>query len=94
MIKYLNDIFKIDTKNTSYIVRISKFNHVFNDYYGSKIIDEDNFEFSKEKYATTGGTTVTYLEEDCNYILDNYSLEVSSPGEGKSFKGVKHSLIW
>lgn len=82
MIKYLNDIFKIDTKNTSYIIRISKFNHVFNDYYGSKIIDEDNFEFSKEKYATTGGTTVTYLEEDCNYILDNYSLEVSSPGKG------------
>ena len=47
MIKKIHNIFKIDTLNTSYIIRISKYGHILNDFYGAKIIDENIFEFSK-----------------------------------------------
>ena len=82
MISYINNIFKLDTKNTSYVIRISFFNHVLSDYYGAKIIDNESFEFSKEKYGSPYGTTVNYKEEDFNYSLDMLSLEVSSVGKG------------
>ena len=82
MISYINNIFKLDTKNTSYVIRISSFNHVLSDYYGAKIIDNESFEFSKEKYGSPYGTTVNYKEEDFNYSLDMLSLEVSSVGKG------------
>ena len=82
MINKYNNIFKIDTLNTSYIIRISKFNHVLNDYYGAFIDDTLDFEFSKEKYASMGGTAVNYSKEDNTYILDMLSQEVTSVGKG------------
>ena len=82
MILFNNNIFKIDTKNTSYIIRISKFNHLLTDYYGSKIATQEDYEFSKEKYDTPGGCAVWYSESDNNYSLDSFSMEVSSVGKG------------
>lgn len=82
MILFKNNIFKIDTKNTSYIIRISKFNHLLTDYYGSKIATQEDYEFSKEKYDTPGGCAVWYSESDNNYSLDSFSMEVSSVGKG------------
>ena len=82
MINKYNNIFKIDTLNTSYIIRISDFNHVLNDYYGARISDTLDFEFSKEKYASMGGTAVNYSKEDPTYILDMLSQEVTSVGKG------------
>lgn len=82
MIRITDNIFKIDTKNTSYIIRISKFNHVLNDYYGKKIIDTLNFDFSKEKYSTSGGTCVAYSDTDDTYNLDFLSSEITSVGKG------------
>ena len=60
MIKKIDNIFKLDSKNTSYIIRISKYGHILNDYYGAKIIDDEDFLFSKEKYSTPSGTAVSY----------------------------------
>jgi len=82
MIKKINDYFKIDTKNTSYLIKISKFNHILNCYYGSKILDQESFYFAEEKYGAGAGTSTNYSEEDFNYILDLLSLEVSSPLKG------------
>ena len=82
MIKKIDNIFKIDTLNTSYIIRISKYGHILNDFYGAKIIDENDFEFSKEKYSTPAGTAVAYNKEDDSYILDLLSSEISSVGKG------------
>ena len=81
MITFNNNIFKIDTKNTSYIIRISRFNHLLNDYYGARIENDDNFEFSMEKYPTVGGCAITYDKND-HYCLDMYSSEVGSVGKG------------
>ena len=82
MITFNNNIFKIDTKNTSYIIRISKFNHLLTDYYGKYIPSQENYEFSKEKYDTMGGCSVWYSESDVTYGLDSMSMEVSSVGKG------------
>ena len=81
MITFNNNIFKIDTKNTSYIIRVSKFNHLLNDYYGAKIEHDENYEFSMEKYPTVGGCTISYDKND-HYCLDMYSSEVGSVGKG------------
>ena len=81
MIRKFDDVFKLDTKNTTYLIRGSKFNHILNDYYGRKILDE-SFDFSKEKYNAPSGTAVNYSEEDFNYVLDTLSLEISSPYKG------------
>ena len=70
MITVIDNIFKLDTNNTSYIIRISPFNHVLNDYYGAKIIDTLDFDFSKEKYSTMAGTAVNYSKDDNTYVLD------------------------
>ena len=82
MINKYDNIFKIDTKETTYIIRISKFNHVLNDYYGAKINDTLNFDFSQEKYGCMAGTTVYYSEEDVSYVLDMLSSEITSVGKG------------
>ena len=60
MIKKIDNVFKLDSKNTSYIIRISKYGHILNDYYGAKIIDDEDFLFSKEKYSTPAGTAVSF----------------------------------
>ena len=82
MINKYDNIIKIDTKDTSYIIRLSKFNHILNDYYGGKINDTLNFDFSKEKYGCTMGTSVYYKEEDDSYTLDMLSTEIASVGKG------------
>lgn len=81
MITFNNNIFKIDTKNTSYIIRISRFNHLLNDYYGTRIENDENYEFSMEKYPTVGGCAITYDKND-HYCLDMYSTEIGSVGKG------------
>ena len=82
MINKYENIFKLDTKDTSYIIRISHFNHVLNDYYGARISDTLNFDFSREKYGCMAGTAVNYSEEDVSYVLDMLSSEISSVGKG------------
>ena len=82
MINKYENIFKLDTKDTSYIIRISNFNHILHDYYGAKITDTLDFEFSKEKYASMAGTAVNYSEEDPSYVLDLLSQEITSVGKG------------
>ena len=82
MINKYDNIFKIDTLNTSYIIRISHFNHVLHDYYGTRINDTLNFNFSKEKYGCMAGTAVYYSEDDVSYVLDMLSSEITSVGKG------------
>ena len=82
MINAINNYFKIDTKNTSYIIKISKFNHVLNCFYGGRIEDQESYYFAEEKYGAPSGTATNYKEEDYNYVLDALSLEVSSPLKG------------
>ena len=49
MIKKINNYFKLDTKNSSYIIFITKFNHVVCNYYGNYIFDAGDLFFTNEK---------------------------------------------
>ncbi len=83
MIKVFDKVFKLDTKNTSYILRVGKFGHLLNDYYGNYIPDEGELLFAKEKHALPSGTQTIYEdEEDSAFSLDEFSLEVSTFGKG------------
>lgn len=83
MISEHNGVFKLDTKETSYIFRISQFGHVLGEYYGNKIIDKDDYSFSKEKWSFMMGTSTAYDDKiNSNYSLDSLSLEVSTVGKG------------
>ena len=75
MIKKINNYFKLDTKNSSYIIFITKFNHVVCNYYGNYIFDAGDLFFTNEKYNAQTGTSVNYSEEDYNYVLYNLSLD-------------------
>ena len=83
MIKVIDKVFKLDTKNSTYVFRVSPFGHLFSEYYGDYISDVDNFDFSKEKIVCPAGSSVIYDDEkDGNYTLDQYSLEVATVGKG------------
>ena len=82
MINKYDNIFKLDTKDTSYIIRISDFNNVLNDYFGARISDTLDFNFSKEKYGCMAGTAIYYSKEDVSYVLDMLSSEITSVGKG------------
>jgi len=83
MIKVIEKVFKLDTKNSTYVFRVSPFGHLFSEYYGDYISDVDNFDFSKEKIVCPAGSSVIYDDEkDGNYTLDQYSLEVATVGKG------------
>ena len=82
MIIFKNNVFKLDTKNTSYVFSISKFNHLVFQYYGERFFD-DNLDFVLTNIPTPNGTTVIYDDEiDPNYSLDLYNLEYSCFGKG------------
>lgn len=82
MIIFKNNVFKLDTKNTSYVFSISKLNHLVFQYYGERFFD-DNLDFVLTNIPAPNGTTVIYDDDvDPNYSLDLYNLEYSCFGKG------------
>ena len=83
MIKKINDVFHIQTKDTSYIFNISKLNHVHSMYYGKKINYLSDYSPLMEKWPYALGSSVRYDESiDIEGSLDCYSLEYSFIGKG------------
>ncbi len=82
MITCQNNIFKIDTLNTTYLIRINSHKHVISEYYGSKIDSQDNYAFSEETIKYPAGSSIAYDESDSQYSLDMQCLEISSIGKG------------
>ncbi|MCQ2772206.1 MAG: alpha-galactosidase [Bacilli bacterium] len=82
MIKEFNNVIRLDTKNTTYLIRISAFNHILSEYYGDRLGEEDEFLFSMEKFDIPGGSAVAYDDSKPGYCLDYLSTEISSVGKG------------
>jgi len=84
MISIKNNYIKIDTKDTSYILSVSKTNHLLNLYYGSRIeIVNDDISFLDEKVVYPHGTTPFYDDEVAKgFTLDGVNLEYPTNGKG------------
>lgn len=74
--------FRLDTKNTSYILKKTKYGHLEHVYYGNILSQEDKSEILKQKRSIQIGCSVIYSKEDDIYDLDSMCLEWSDNGRG------------
>lgn len=81
MITVNNNVFKLDTENTSYVFRITKNAHAEHIYYGNKL-PEANADVLMQKNTIGLGSTVYYDKSSPDYCLDSMLLEYSGIGKG------------
>jgi alpha-galactosidase len=82
MIYKNNDLFFIETKDTSYCFRVMPSGHLEHLYYGKKINVSGGFEPLIEKTEFIGGSQIAYSKEFPAVGLENLCLEMSSYGKG------------
>lgn len=82
MITVKNNVFRLDTDNTSYIFRITKYGHLEHVHYGTRLNDMDLPDTVAQKQTAVIGTSIAYDESDDLYSLDNMCLEWSDNGRG------------
>ena len=80
MIEIFDKVFKLSTRNTSYVFAVSEDGHAEHIYYGKRISDE-NVDALRLKNTIMLGTTVDYGEK-IGYSLDTMPLEYSGIGKG------------
>lgn len=81
MIMSENNVFYLETKDTCYIFRITKFGHLESVYYGRKIPQQDISPLLI-KHAIMPGGNVAYDPTDSTYSLNALTLEYSGIGKG------------
>jgi alpha-galactosidase len=82
MINVKDDVFRLDTQNTSYIFKLTKFGQLEHVYYGNRL-DKDEELFSiLEKRTAYPAASVIYDSSEPGFCLDNVSLEWSDNGRG------------
>jgi len=80
MISYLDGVFRLNTKETSYVFTVNGRGHLEHIHYGSRIAEQD-FSALRQKNGVTVGSSVEYDTEDY-YSLDTTLLEYSGIGKG------------
>ena len=80
MILFENNVFKLDTKNTSYIFKITDYGKLESIHYGSKIKNQ-SFDALLLKNTINLGACVDY-SQSVSLSLDNVLLEFSENGKG------------
>ncbi|MBO5371894.1 MAG: alpha-galactosidase [Lachnospiraceae bacterium] len=81
MIKEQNQVFELQTKDTSYIFRVMETGHLEHLYYGKKIYLTNPACFT-QKHVCGPGNSVAYDREHAELCLNDVCLEVSSRGKG------------
>ncbi len=83
MIRQLENIFVLDTKNTMYCFQILKSGHLEHLYYGKKLRIEcaEDVKSLAEKQAFPPGNSNVYDAKDSSFSLENMRLEMSSYGK-------------
>lgn len=79
MIREINKVFMLSTKNTSYIFRVIPSGHLENIHYGNRLREQD-FRGIHMKQNAGAGSTVLYMEESMS--IDLLPLEYSFNGKG------------
>lgn len=81
MIDIQGQVFRLETTETSYWFRITKFGHLEHIYYGSKLKSQ-NVEALLHKRTAVVGSSIVYDPSDELYVLDQMCLEWSGTGRG------------
>jgi alpha-galactosidase len=74
--------FRLDTDNTTYIFRVTKFGHLEHIYYGARLNTGDRADALAQKRTAVLGSSVVYDPSDDRYSLNNMFLEWSDNGRG------------
>lgn len=83
MIKQLNTLFMLQTKNTSYCFHVLPSGHLEHLHYGKKVmLDTSSLEAICEKNHFIAGNLLAYSNEYPQLGLENLCLEASSRGKG------------
>lgn len=82
MIDFRDGVFRLSSKNTSYIFRLTRFGHLEHIYYGARLDKDEPVDPLAFKCTAQVGSSVLYDESDETYCLDTLPLEWSSPGKG------------
>lgn len=81
MIDFKDDVFRLDTENTSYWFRKTSFGHLEHLHYGPRLKEQDPDGLALKRTAALG-SSVCYDPSDPTYCLDNLCLEWSGIGRG------------
>lgn len=83
MIRQLDKVFVLDTRNTSYCFRLMESGQLEHLYYGERIeiVDGSDAESLMEKQAFAPGNSNVYSDKYPNLSLENMRLEMSSYGK-------------
>ncbi|MBB2182669.1 alpha-galactosidase [Lachnospiraceae bacterium MD1] len=93
MIHNKNDLFVLETRDTSYCFRVMPQGHLEHLYYGRRINLEQGYEPLLQKTTFLGGTQIAYSKEFPNVGLEDLCLELSSYGKGdirEAFLDITH----
>jgi len=86
MITITDNIFSLQTDDTEYIFRQTKYGHLEHVYYGVRLAassgSDDIEALAHKRTAQAGATTVSYDNDDPMYCLDTMCLEWSGIGKG------------
>ena len=82
MTGFSGNVFRIDTANTTYLFRVTRFNHLEHVYYGHKLAGGDAAEVLAGKRTIPAGSSIVYGKGDPLYSLDTLCLEWSDNGRG------------
>ena len=82
MITVKNNIFRIDTPNTTYMFRVTPTKHLQQLYYGARIGEIDDVSFLLEKQGSGQGSSIALETKEGKIFPDNTSFECSSVGRG------------
>ena len=75
-------IIRLDSRRTSYIIRVGETGHLENLYYGRKLRPDSDLNALAQKRVIGIGTGVAYSERKPLVFLDTMCLETSTPGKG------------
>lgn len=81
MILVKDNLFIVNTDNTSYVFEVMKTGHLEHLFYGKKIDIIDALPL-REKREFAEGNSVSYSKEFANVCMENVNLEVSATGKG------------
>ncbi len=77
-----NRVFRLDTVNTTYIFRATRFGHLEHLYYGARLPAGENADVLAQKRVISMGSSILYDISDERYSLGDMQLEWSDNGRG------------